>query len=143
MNEPIEVGLSMTNIGNDRATIKAGNFTVAVSSFEVVEFNEVKNFGDFRTIAEPYKGPHDFMFGKGKFLEAGSQTTPVYQRLHHALTPAHLEGMIAGTLAIWAFGYVFYSDNLGRDHKTAFCRRFDRPTRRFVTTHDSELDYEF
>lgn len=46
-----------------------------------------------------------------------------------------------GLLTIYAFGFFWYRDKIGNSYKTAFCRRYDRNTRRFVIVDDANYEY--
>lgn len=144
VNEPIEVALSLINIGNDTAKIISGNFTVDITRPDIVPWRE--KLDNIPTILEPYKGSHGFKFGKEDTLEAGIQTLPASQKYNNGFgcNPEDWQGIADGTKALWAFGYVFYEDvELRLKHKTGFCRRFDLATKRFCKVDDPELEYEF
>jgi len=142
VNEPIEVALSLINVGNSQATLISGNFTVRVDGPDVIEWNYIQTV---REIAEPYQGGHDFKFMEGKVLEAGIQTRQVSQKANSGFgySPGQIVDLKSRKKALWALGYVFYEDKLGRKHKTAFCRRYDLATRRFRIVNDPDLEYEF
>jgi hypothetical protein len=138
-NEAIEVSLSLINMGNSKATIISGNFTVLVTRPDIVPWVYIELP---RQIAVPYSSDHDFCFVKGNDLEAGMQSLPVTQTRQAALTPGEETDMKAGTKALWVIGHVFYQDDLSRKRKTGFCRRFDLGTKRFVVVDDPDLEYE-
>jgi hypothetical protein len=133
---------SLTNAGNTRAELSQAVFVVRVTDYNVVPWKPVQQIGNAWSIAEPYGEPPDFLFSKDPFLEGGIKTRPAFKE-GHVLCPDHIQGMDEGTQALWALGYIFYRDEGGVAHKTAFCRRYDATTRRFYSTGDTELEYEF
>jgi hypothetical protein len=58
-----------------------------------------------------------------------------------AIQPHEWERIKSGLFVIYALGFIFYRDETGQHHKTAFCRRLD-PYLRFRKVDDPDLEYE-
>jgi hypothetical protein len=91
--------------------------------------------------------PYEGMEGNNPILgkiEAGNRKTVVFAS-EEALNIGHTEIGLMGTdfkpvWTVYIMGWIEYVDDLGFERRTAFCRKFDPSTSRFVAISDP--DYE-
>jgi hypothetical protein len=83
--------------------------------------------------------PKDLIIeGGGKYWWNIDQKAPL-----PVLTEAELKKITAnnGELNLWVIGLLDYIDNIGIDHVTLFCRRYNPATDRFEATNDPDYEY--
>lgn len=152
LDGPLEVGLRLANVGSTHATIIASNFTVGVQGVTVFASTPARDVSPsppqspwrYYTMApEPYDGDLHFMetYLRDPILKPGIEYLVRKERKPLAIQPHEWERIKSGHFVIYASGFIFYRDEAGQHHKTAFCRRLD-PYLRFRKVDDPDLEYE-
>jgi hypothetical protein len=137
-DQPIEIGFYVVNVGGTDAAIVSSNFTIAIFASDEVPWR-------YHSMApQPYDGDIHYIeqyLGYATLKPGPEHIVKKARTLSLQPAEAH-DIVITSKETLYALGFIYYRDDTGQHHKTAFCRRFSIGTGRFHAVIDSDLKYE-
>jgi len=133
ITRPWKIQYILANTGRSSATIFEGNATV-------------KQFTGSLPAIPPFEDTFNLVLevtlGAGESVPLTSELDPqdpIVARVRLGQTTDLTHG--DGAEEIYFFGYMLYRDNIGVVRRTAFCRRLDIQTQRFIVVSDPDYEY--
>jgi len=131
VSRPWKIQYIIANTGRGQATVFDGNATIIETSGHlpaIPPFDDEGNFLNTVELAAGQSTPH--------FLYLNQRDTVIFES-----ATMSSDGGSTPRKLVYLFGYVQYRDAIGIVRRTAFCRRFEPVSRRFVAVDDGDYEY--
>jgi hypothetical protein len=123
---PLKIEWIVANIGGTPGTITESNATVKLSGPKILE--PIPEYSDEKT-------------SMGSLTVEPGTGVPLAQFDSESLREWQDDAHAAGQAFVYFIGYIQYADGIGVRRYMAFCRRYNRQTRRFEVVDDPNYEY--
>lgn len=130
-DKPTKIKYVVANNGGTEATVTQSNVTA--NRFEG-QLPEIPPYSDERSTLGT------FALGAGEYQERTFEMDSA-EGIVFRVNESLMQDGVRMTKHFYFFGFIEYRDSLSIPRRTAFCRRYDMETKRFVATDDPEYEY--